>query len=112
MKRLFCTAILMMSCVSLQSCAELAAGLSSFNQANGSQCAEVSCDFALYKDGSYQDSYIRTKNSDGDDVKNAEKRWLTNKRRSYLNYSFGLYYATSPYTDANYRFSVICTAYY
>ncbi|PPK93245.1 hypothetical protein LY01_02530 [Nonlabens xylanidelens] len=93
------------------SCAELAAGLSSYNQANGTQCRQSIVDPEVYLDGKYQNKIMIT-DSEGNDIEYNEERWRASKAKTYLGYSFGIYYATSPYSELEYRFTHYCSSYY
>jgi hypothetical protein len=97
--------------INLHSCAEMAAGLSNFNQANGSQCRVIICDSELYHDGEYKDAVL-IRNNKGNDISSKERSWVASQQERYLNYSFGIYYATSPYSNGEYRFTNYCESYY
>jgi hypothetical protein len=99
-------------CISfnLHSCAEMAAGLSSFNQANGSQCRVKSCDSQVYDSGEYKNA-VRARDSRGNDIRSKEKNWVKSQIKNYVNYNFGVYYGTSPYSGGKYRFTTYCSTY-
>lgn len=111
MKRILLLLTFVFITINLYSCAELAAGLSNFNEANGAQCSTVVCDSELYHDGKYKDA-VRTTDGEGNDVESSERQWVKSQANKYLYYSYGVYYSTSPYTGGEYRFTNHCESYY
>lgn len=105
--------LLLIGCISItfNSCGEMMSAMSSFNESSGSVCKSYSITTYGYDKSSGKWIQDAIYNAEDGSYAN-EKSWVSGKQDYYLGlYKSSTYYATSPYTDVQYKFSVYCTQY-
>lgn len=93
----------------LTSCDELTMALQYANQSNGGVCIETEGHFGYFNttDQDYRMDRYRNNNDDGVNIASDELSWVNSTLDYYLP-NMGIYYETSPYSGAEYKFVVTC----
>jgi hypothetical protein len=91
------------------SCDELTMALQYANQSNGGVCIETEGHFGYFNttDQDYRMDRYRNTNDDGENIASDELSWANSTLDHYLP-NMGIYYETSPYSGAEYKFVVTC----
>lgn len=108
MKRVFYLFLLVFS-FSLSGCTEFVQGMQSFTQGMGGQCIKWTCSSGYYdaSSGKYLIGRYITKYQ-GKDISYKEDQWLRSREDACLQAGIGSYYYTSPYSNYQYKFEVLC----
>lgn len=103
--------ILISSSILLSSCDSLVTALDYTNQGLGGECLETTCSAGYYNSntGKYAMNAYLVKNDQGEDITYYESNWLDVRANEALDYGIGIYYFTSPYSNAEYKFVVTCS---
>lgn len=95
----------------LSGCAEMGTAMSQMNQDMGGQCATSTAYYALYHDGEYMEGYVH--NFGNDESNRREENWVSRRAQYYADvFQFKMYYDTSPISQRQYRFHVVCSQWY
>ena len=91
------------------SCDELTMALQYANQSNGGVCLETEGTFGYFNktDQDYRMNRYRANNDSGESIAEKELNWINSRVDYYLS-NIGIYYDTSPYSNAEYKIVITC----